>query len=157
MDSENRTDDRRGGTVKERLLDNDNDLVEPLLLHHVDNGDCGDAEHRDCENHGHNGDDGNVVHDVTADVGDENVSDQTRRIASVAIFWAGAAVSCCVSSIDIVWEILGGSPPHDGIPHPSRVVHRFSEEASTGRNCKYYWNGERWHWRSRGGGKHRVS
>jgi len=32
-----------------------------------------------------------------------------RRLISVIIFWSGAAIACCVESIDIVWDILGGS------------------------------------------------
>lgn len=32
-----------------------------------------------------------------------------RLSASVAVFWTGAAVASCVSSIDIVWDLLGSS------------------------------------------------
>jgi amino acid permease len=32
-----------------------------------------------------------------------------RLLASVAIFWTGAAVASCVSSIDVVWNLLGSS------------------------------------------------
>lgn len=34
---------------------------------------------------------------------------QKRRIASVIILWTAAVLACCVESIDIVWDILGGS------------------------------------------------
>jgi amino acid permease len=32
-----------------------------------------------------------------------------RRIVSIVIFWTGAIVACCVDSIDVVWDVLGGS------------------------------------------------
>jgi amino acid permease len=32
-----------------------------------------------------------------------------RLWASMAIFWTGAAVACCVRSIDVVWDLLGSS------------------------------------------------
>lgn len=39
----------------------------------------------------------------------ENENASQRILVSVIIFWSGAAVACCVKSIDIVWDILGGS------------------------------------------------
>jgi amino acid permease len=32
-----------------------------------------------------------------------------RLVIAVLIFWSGAAVACCVTSIDIVWDLLGSS------------------------------------------------
>jgi hypothetical protein len=39
----------------------------------------------------------------------ENENAFQRKIVSVIIFWSAATVACCVGSIDIVWDILGGS------------------------------------------------
>lgn len=41
-------------------------------------------------------------------IGDSDNSTQ-RRLISVIIFWSAAALACCVESIDVVWDILGGS------------------------------------------------
>jgi len=40
---------------------------------------------------------------------DHDFAKRRRRIVSIIIFWSGAAVACCVKSIDIVWDLLGGS------------------------------------------------
>jgi len=32
-----------------------------------------------------------------------------RLVVSMTIFWSAAAVACCVSSIDVVWDLLGSS------------------------------------------------
>ena len=39
----------------------------------------------------------------------ENENAFQRKLVSVIIFWSAATVACCVGSIDIVWDILGGS------------------------------------------------
>lgn len=41
-------------------------------------------------------------------IGDRDNATQ-RRLVSIIIFWSAAALGCCVESIDIVWDILGGS------------------------------------------------
>lgn len=44
------------------------------------------------------------------DVEKKEKNDNVWRIASsIAIFWSGAAVACCVKDIDVVWDFLGGS------------------------------------------------
>jgi amino acid permease len=45
-------------------------------------------------------------HDI---VSEQNDAVMRRRIVSIVIFWAGAIVGCCVESIDVVWDVLGGS------------------------------------------------
>jgi amino acid permease len=32
-----------------------------------------------------------------------------RMVVAIVVFWSGAAVACCVSSIDVVWDLLGSS------------------------------------------------
>jgi hypothetical protein len=32
-----------------------------------------------------------------------------RLAAAIFVFWSGAAVACCVTSIDVVWDLLGSS------------------------------------------------
>jgi amino acid permease len=32
-----------------------------------------------------------------------------RLIVAILVFWSGAGVACCVSSIDVVWDLLGSS------------------------------------------------
>ena len=65
----------------------DNDLAEPLL---------GDEPHHENEP--------TLDHDTKDD---DDIF--RRRVASVVIFWTAAAVACSVESIDIVWDVLGGS------------------------------------------------
>jgi len=69
-----------------------NDLTEPLLL----------AEEEDVETNGINQQ--QDTNQVTSTTGTT-----TRVIVSIAILWAAAALSCCVESIDTVWDILGSS------------------------------------------------
>ena len=40
---------------------------------------------------------------------DAPVSLAWRLAAAVFVFWTGAAVACCVTSIDVVWDLLGSS------------------------------------------------
>ena len=60
----------------------DNDLEEPLL----------------------NGEDNNNEHRVEAPP-----SILKRLAVAIVVFWSGAGVACCVSSIDVVWDLLGSS------------------------------------------------
>ena len=53
-----------------------------------------------------NGDDGGVANE---DEVDTPVSFIRRLAAAVFVFWSGAAVACCVTSIDVVWDLLGSS------------------------------------------------
>jgi hypothetical protein len=48
---------------------------------------------------------GNVV---PQDV-DASVPFSWRLGAAIFVFWSGAAVACCVTSIDVVWDLLGSS------------------------------------------------
>jgi len=47
---------------------------------------------------------------ATKSITEKEKKDNIWRIASsIAIFWSGAAVACCVKDIDVVWDFLGGS------------------------------------------------
>jgi len=69
--------------------DNDNNLAEPLLGPPNTTQEAGSQ----CEDKIH----------------EEHKEQRRRIVASVVILWSGAAIACCVESIDIVWDILGGS------------------------------------------------
>lgn len=69
------------------------DLAEPLLLTQVDDAD----------------DDRSLGADSNTNVCNHTFAKRRRRFVSIIIFWSGAAVACCVKSIDIVWDLLGGS------------------------------------------------
>ena len=52
--------------------------------------------------------------DVVADANHQNAEDASapfiaRAIAAVSFFWTAAALACMVSSIDVVWDLLGSS------------------------------------------------
>ena len=48
--------------------------------------------------------------DITAsNEQDAPVSLVWRLAAAIFVFWTGAAVACCVTSIDVVWDLLGSS------------------------------------------------
>jgi amino acid permease len=40
---------------------------------------------------------------------DESVSFGRRLAVAILVFWSAAGIACCVSSIDIVWDLLGSS------------------------------------------------
>jgi len=73
------------GTV---YSDAQSELREPLMAD--ENGDGNVATHED---------------DEMA----TSVSLVWRLAAAIFVFWSGAAVACCVTSIDVVWDLLGSS------------------------------------------------
>lgn len=73
------------GTV---YSDAQSELHEPLLVE--ENGDVDAGTHEDDE--------------MAA-----SVPLVWRLAAAVFVFWTGAAVACCVTSIDVVWDLLGSS------------------------------------------------
>eukprot|EP00545_Synedropsis_sp_CCMP1620_P002643 CAMPEP_0119015488 /NCGR_PEP_ID=MMETSP1176-20130426/11115_1 /TAXON_ID=265551 /ORGANISM="Synedropsis recta cf, Strain CCMP1620" /LENGTH=508 /DNA_ID=CAMNT_0006968785 /DNA_START=109 /DNA_END=1635 /DNA_ORIENTATION=- len=84
--------ERSSGTEHVTLIV-DNDLEEPLLDGHEEeemaNGEGGAPEQQHQE---------------------EAPPSIFQRIAvAMMVFWSGAAVACCVSSIDVVWDLLGSS------------------------------------------------
>mmetsp|Transcript_11384 Transcript_11384/g.16717 ORF Transcript_11384/g.16717 Transcript_11384/m.16717 type:complete len:496 (+) Transcript_11384:139-1626(+) len=68
----------------EEGITSDNDLEEPLL-------------------------DGQETDEVEEQVGRISPSFLHRLSVAIVVFWSGAAVACCVSSIDVVWDLLGSS------------------------------------------------
>ena len=47
--------------------------------------------------------------DVVPEVEDASAPLTWRLGAAIFVFWSGAAVACCVTSIDVVWDLLGSS------------------------------------------------
>jgi amino acid permease len=68
------------------MMTDDNDLEEPLL------------ENSDVQRL--------ALPDNTHEI---STSLWTRLSVATIVFWSGAAVACCVSSIDVVWDLLGSS------------------------------------------------
>jgi hypothetical protein len=76
------TAEEEAGTI---YSDAQSELREPLLVEENGRGDV-------------------VPHDA-----DAFVPLSWRLAAAIFVFWSGAAVACCVTSIDVVWDLLGSS------------------------------------------------
>lgn len=82
------------------VIQHDNDLginsnlAEPLLPR---DGESGSSDHEINS------------HEISASRKAQFGLNARRRAVSIAIFWSGAGVACFVKSIEIVWDVLGGS------------------------------------------------